>query len=191
MCSIHMVAMVLPVFVRCFSAIGMIRVFAARNAIAVPTVLRVLASGTSSAISSASLATPMIVSIFVFFSLFSFVIAAVSAASGVVESMSILRVSAPSTSSGFMSVRIVLGAAIATTMNGVASARPILRLSANGSLFLLVPIGSVALSNELGIAVMARAIIMDMYRIPAEAASLTRYAKMYTLSIVYNWFEIM
>ncbi|RLG88898.1 MAG: hypothetical protein DRO18_00490 [Thermoprotei archaeon] len=105
--------------------------------------------------------------------------------------MSILRVSAPSTSSGFMSVRIVLGAAIATTMNGVASARPILRLSANGSLFLLVPIGSVALSNELGIAVMARAIIMDMYRIPAEAASLTRYAKMYTLSIVYNWFEIM
>ena len=110
--------MVLLAFGRCLSAIDIVRVFAARNAIAVPAAPRVLASYASGAISSVSLATPMAVRVLVFLSLFNFVIVTVNAASGVVESISILRVSAPSTSSGFMSDRIVFGAAIAATMIG-------------------------------------------------------------------------
>ena len=124
--------------------------------------------------SKTSLATPMTAILFVRPSLFSFVIAVVSAVNGAIDNNSILRVSAPCTSSGLMAFKISVGAVATATIIGVASAKPILKLYANGLVFLLVPIGNAALSIDPGTIAIDNIIINAMYSIPVGIASLTR-----------------
>ncbi len=116
-----------------------------------------MVNGGISRTSKASLDTPIIVSFLVSFSLFNFTITAFSTTNGVMDRSSILSVFAPCASSGLSAWSMSVGAAIATAITGVASARPILRLSTNGSVFLRVPMGRAAFRSEPGIAVMARA----------------------------------